>query len=33
MTASDFESLARQYWSAWGEALRTAAPAATARTG
>ncbi len=27
MTASDFESLARQYWSAWGEALRTAAPA------
>lgn len=31
MTASqaDFESLARQYWSAWGEALRTAAPAGT----
>lgn len=30
MTASqagDFESLARQYWAAWGEALRTAAPA------
>lgn len=28
MTASDFESLARQYWSAWGEALRAgAAPA------
>ena len=33
MTAShadDFESLARQYWSAWGEALRTAAPAGSA---
>lgn len=27
-SASDFESLARQYWSAWGEALRTGAPAA-----
>jgi class III poly(R)-hydroxyalkanoic acid synthase PhaE subunit len=26
--ASDFESLARQYWAAWGDALRTAAPAA-----
>ena len=26
--ASDFESLARQYWSAWGEALRAGAPAA-----
>jgi len=27
--ASDFESLARQYWSAWGETLRRAAPAGT----
>lgn len=26
--ASDFESLARQYWNAWGEALRAGAPAA-----
>jgi class III poly(R)-hydroxyalkanoic acid synthase PhaE subunit len=25
---NDFESLARQYWSAWGEALRAGAPAA-----
>ena len=32
MTASyagNFESLARQYWTAWGEALRSAAPAGT----
>jgi len=27
MKASDFESLARQYWAAWGEGLRAAAPA------
>lgn len=26
--AQDFESLARQYWSAWGEALRAGAPGA-----
>ena len=26
---NDFESLARQYWTAWGEALRTGATPAT----